>query len=368
VAYLSKKIEQAYILWFESSNQWVKFDDQQWFVFGLFKKNLRKDEAIKKFAKKFSLPKSIAVEIVDSLFNSIDFLLNPSFSLPNFTNTPSEAFTHILAKNKVRIYSYQNKSFSITYGSAYLEQYIHLPFANLEVNHSDTVKLFVDVFPFAKNYTLRIGGEGGKCLTAEEPGQIKRLLYIELANFFYSKSENDWLTFIHGSALSLGNRSLVISATGGSGKSTMAALLQLEGFNFVSDDFVPIGAKTKKLYPFPAAICLKNDSIPLLVSKGLEVNRNLGKSAFVKMQQNNVIPTKAKAFVFIEYRKNADFVFERMSILEAISEFLQETWVGNDLRRAKSFINWFAKQRFFKLIYSDSENAVKALRELMESP
>ncbi|PKP39714.1 MAG: hypothetical protein CVT98_00765, partial [Bacteroidetes bacterium HGW-Bacteroidetes-15] len=269
MAYLVKRIEQAHVLWFEPSNQWVQLNDQQWFIFSQFTKKISKEEVIKKYCRRFSLPTDQALFLVDNLFDSIPKLLNPDFELPNFTRNSEDALKHTLPKSKSRIYSFNNKSFKITYDSPFLEQYIHLPLAHLATDTDKIKPLEIEVFSLKNKYALRIGSTNKRCLVAHEPGQIKRLLYIELANYFFDKREDDWMTFIHGSALRKNDQVLVLTSEGGSGKSTMAGLLQLNGFDYFSDDFIPVETKGLKAFPFPAALCIKNDAISILESSGL---------------------------------------------------------------------------------------------------
>jgi hypothetical protein len=369
VAYLVKRIEQAHVLWFEPSNQWAQLNGQQWFIFSQFIKKTPKEEVVKKSCRRFSLPAEQALLLVDNLFDSIPKLLNPDFDLPNFTHNTKEALKHTLPKSKTRSYCYSNKKFKISYGSPFLEQYIHLPLAHLESDFGKDSFLKIDVYSFENRYALRVNGVTGKCLVADEPGQIKRLIYIELANYFFDKCEDDWMTFIHGSALRKNDKLLVLTSEGGSGKSTMAGLLQLHGFDYFSDDFIPVDIKSLKAFPFPAALCIKNNAISLLESKGLGFNIKTAKqTAYADFKTGGFLKSTAAVnnVVFIKYAKGSELSFEPISTLDALSLFLQEAWVGNDMKRARKFINWFTKLKFFKLEFSNSEKAIQVLSNLMK--
>ncbi len=369
MAYLAKKIEQAHVVWFEASNQWVQFDEPQWLIFCFYTKGLSQEAALKKLCKRHSLSEKDAKVTLETFYSSVSKLFEPDFDLPSFKANTQRAAVHILEKKKKHNYQYNNKSFSITYGSAFLESYIHLPLAHLESSDTLEVALTLEVFPFENSYILRVNGMTKNCLSAEEPGQVKRLLYIELVNFFYNKQSSDWLSFLHASALKKNNEALILTATGGSGKSSLAGLLQLDGFEFLSDDFVPIDCKNKKSYPFPAALCVKNDAIALLESKGLAFTLNPAKKTAYARSTQMHIQTKAckmSKVVFVKYNPHVDFVFEPLSTLDALYLFLQEAWVGNDMKRAKKFINWFSKLSFYKLEYGNNYKAIEVLTKLMD--
>ncbi len=369
MAYLVKEIEQAHILWFEASNQWVQFDEQQWLIFCLFEKRLSLKDAAKEISQKLSVPEEQAIATVENIYQSLDKLFNPDFELPDFTRNTREASLYTLPKKKQRSYSYQSKNFIMVYGSPFLEQYIHLPLAHLEVDTADENAFTLEVFPYEDRYAIRINGTEGKCLSAEEPGQIKRLLYIELSNYLYQKDENSWLAFIHGSALRKNDEIIVLTSTGGSGKSTMAGFLILNGFDFFSDDYVPVEAQSKNAYPFPAALCVKNDAIQLLCSKGLKIQTTTsGKMGYARQMQKDIkaLPGKIKNVVFIKYCREKEIIFKPISKLEALGLFLEEAWVGNDLKRAEQFMDWFTGLKFYRLEYGNSEKAIEALGKLMD--
>jgi hypothetical protein len=369
VAYLAKKIEQAHVVWFEAINQWVQFDEQQWLIFCFYKKGLSQKSATKKYCTKYSLPEVDAKSIIENFYTSVSNLFNPPFEKPNFTLNSQGASIHIPEKTKTQSYRHCNKTFGITYGSAFLENYIHLPLAHLETDENSRPSLRLEVFPIEGRFILRINGVGGRCLSAEEPGQIKRLLYIELVNFFYNKQSSDWLSFAHASALRRNDQAILLTASGGSGKSTLAGLLQLNGFEFLSDDFVPIDSISKKAFPFPAALCVKNNAIKLLEDKGMEFTANPTKSTAYAKPLHNWAQAKAckmSKVVFLKYNPQVELVFETLPTLDALYIFLQEAWVGDDMKRAKKFINWFSKLSFYKLEYGNNNKAIEVLTKLTD--
>ena len=369
MAYIVKRIGQAYILWIEASNQWVQFDELQWLIFCFYEKGIAQGTAVAQVASRFSMAEEKAKSMVESIYQSLDTLFNPTFYLPNFSLNAEKASGYVLKDKKTGFYRHLGKSFSITYGPPQLQRYIHWPLAHLETDTHDRCNFNLEVFPFEKRYALRINGPGGECRLADESGQIKRLLYLELTNYLYDKNEDGWLSFVHGSALAKNDNVLILTSSEGSGKSTMAALLMLRGLTFLSDDYVPIESDSQRVYAFPAALSLKNDAIELMKGKGMVIQTfSQGKIGFAKHNPENqkVTHGKVKNIVFIKYCKEKELLFEKVSTLDALALFLNESWVGNDIKRAQQFIDWFSTLNFHRLEYGNNDKAIEALCSLVE--
>lgn len=66
------------------------------------------------------------------------------------------------------------------------------------------------------------------------------------------------LFFIHGAALSVSDRCVVISGASGSGKSSLAWFMCHNGFDYLSDELAPVDPTLLNVEPYPHALCLKN--------------------------------------------------------------------------------------------------------------
>ena len=369
MAYLVKQIENSRVVWFEKSNQWVRMDEPQWFIFLLYEKKTARQEAVEQFSNAYELSTEQAAEVVSNIYDSIDKLLNPDFSLPDFSRDAEEVNKIKLRESRTRHYSYGEKHFSITYGSPSLEAYIHLPFAHLETKPAGKKVFHLDVFPYCGRYALRVYSPKRRSMTADESPQIKRLMFVELASWLYDKTENDWMSFVHASAVQKENKVLLLSSASGSGKSTLAGLLMLRGFDLFSDDFVPVSAADTMLYPFPAALCIKNESVPMLESMGLTafVKSKTTPVAYVKPLKEKLTLNAAPAehFVFVNYKKGSGMKLEPLGIPEALELFHPEAWVGDSMERAEKFIEWFTELKFYRLEYNDNKLAVQAMETLL---
>ena len=70
--------------------------------------------------------------------------------------------------------------------------------------------------------------------------------------------------FLHGAAAGIDGKGVLLSATGGSGKSTTILGCLLEGFDYVSDDYLIMDCETGEAYPVYSCGILNTDSLERL--------------------------------------------------------------------------------------------------------
>ena len=368
--YIFKKLGGAHVVWFEKSNQWVRLNEPQGFIFHWWEKGIPAKEAALQYQKAYHVSTEVAKKVVGNIYDSVQKLLEPDFPLPDLHLHAQEIAESHIPQSKTHHYRCGETSFSIRYGSATLEHYIHLPFSHLKVNAGGHESVLFEIFPFRDGFALRIPSVPDKCFFTDESPQIKYQLFVELASLLYGKSRQSWLSYIHASAVKKGEEVLLLSSASGSGKSTMAALLLQNGFEFFSDDFVPLDMEQEKLWPFPAALSLKNDSIPLLEKEGMPMSLKSSsrKLAYIHLDVTNFVPAPLSAhkLVFIRYRKDAPLQFNEIAPEDALPLFYQEALVGDTLQKAAQFIDWFSRLRFYTLHYSNNDIAIQTLHHLTQ--
>lgn len=85
------------------------------------------------------------------------------------------------------------------------------------------------------------------------------------------------LYFVHGAVLEFRGKALMLVGASGSGKSTTTWALLHHGFRYLSDELAPVDLTTLEVYPYPHALCLKNEppvSYPLPL-KTIRTSRTL---------------------------------------------------------------------------------------------
>lgn len=197
---------------------------------------------------------------------------------------------------------------------------------------------------------------------------------LEILNVIYCKGEEDWMAVIHASAITDGKSTVIFTASPGSGKSTIAALLVQKGFSLVSDDLVPIERESKMVYPFPAAISVKEGSQDLLslyyptlkIQSEPEITRTNKLVRYIPIE-SEAIPAPAKAVIFIKYDPTIDFAMEKLPFTESLKLLLDETWTYPSFENAKEFIYWHDSVNCYRITYSDNDKAVSVITKLFNN-
>jgi hypothetical protein len=178
----------------------------------------------------------------------------------------------------------------------------------------------------------------------------------------------------HASAISNGREAVLFLAPSGGGKSTIAALMLANGYNILSDDFVPVSLNEPEIYSFPAGMSVKESSIPHLKEYFPELS-NLSITERSGLSKSGVyLPfpgkstgeknAKAIAAVFVKYDKSVVCRLKKHPNHEFMEQFLQESWIAYNPIAAGRFMEWFFKLEVYTLSYSDNKKAVAAIKRI----
>lgn len=373
-----KKTGDQYIVWFGESNQWVQLEEPAYFVYQQSSLGLDAPAISRKCCRRYGLPEKESLRFVQEVLASVagftrssPFVSDPvpGILVPdNFPFTPAVKHTYCMNGQPVEI----------AFESILLGYYFHPFLAHLETTPAKDPGLYLAVFRSEERFVLRSSARASKCLLFNDVYQLKRRLFIDIINTLYHREDGDWMSFVHASAVTNGEQTLLLSSASGSGKSTMAALLQSRGLQIVSDDFVPIDTRTKRAWPFPAAISIKKGTFPLLDSlKGIPEAvayeyRDLKNSGIrllpVEVKDKSWYrPHPVQGIVFLKYRKGASFRFSSLPVTDALKLFHEQACVFPTPKNARQFINWFLKLNCYRLEYDDTEKAVKKLTSLIHA-
>jgi len=78
---------------------------------------------------------------------------------------------------------------------------------------------------------------------------------------------------IHAATVEMDGQALILPGEPGSGKSTLTAGLLARGWSYLCDEFALIDPKTLIVAPFPRALCIKQQSFPIIARLGLPLHR-----------------------------------------------------------------------------------------------
>ena len=251
---LIKKLSSSRIVWFEPSNQWVHLEEPAWYVFQQLKNRRTIPEIAKKCAGRYGASYDESLRFVEEISAGLDGFQKPLRSAHEESISPETANSLSFTPLCKRYYLINKKIISICFDSRLSEYYIHPPVAHLEISPSGKADAIFEVFSHMNHQILRRQGYPAITYVSDDFNRLKKNLFIEIVSLIYNKKNDNWMSFVHAAGITNGVQTILLSSASGSGKSTMAALLQSKGVQMVSDDFVPLDARTKRAFPFTAAI------------------------------------------------------------------------------------------------------------------
>ena len=419
-----KKIGSSHVIWFPESNRWMEFREPAWFIYEKIENGEDEQSLEVQLVQRYGLPHREALRFLREVINGINLAVRPisGHEPGRGDETECTGLDGLAARAQNRRYVTHHylineKHITISYGTPFLEYYIHRPLAHLETGgqqaESLSIRLYEEVTGDVTSesnmtgskatsgkaegsgptgsYYLQVeapaAGGSSRRFRFEESGLLKHRLYTVITSHIYGIPEEGWMSFIHASAVTNGREAALLPSASGSGKSTIAALLQLPAgksssgshgeLYFMSDDFVAVAAESSKAYPFPAAITVKKGSFDVIApyydtarDADAGYRRSTGSNVrYLRPRFHEKNPYGAqpvKNIIFIKHTPGVTFRLSKLDTLSALAAFHQEAWVSQNPGHARGFIDWFVTVDCHRLEYDDSGKAVQVIRNLFE--
>jgi hypothetical protein len=186
----------------------------------------------------------------------------------------------------------------------------------------------------------------------------------------------EWFALIHGAALARDGSGVALLGSSGSGKSTLGAALMREGFDFLSDDIVPLAAPDAAIVPWPLPLSLKPGSIDVLLPRIPELEsapryRTKGVEARTltpPQQAWDLEPVGLNILLFPRFVEGAAPQFRKLSPFEALERLLTDrVWLGDPIteERATAFLAWLERTPAHALVYGTLDDALGLVEGVM---
>lgn len=186
------------------------------------------------------------------------------------------------------------------------------------------------------------------------------------------------IAIFHASAVSLGNKAVLMPASGGSGKSTLAAYLMHRGFEYINDDAVSLLAKSLQLLPVPVGLSIKSGSWPVLepIFPQLLQSRVFGstekKTKYLAPLNHQVRNTPVSCQLLLMPQYQAACSTCQLNEVSRITAF--ETLMRSGCTLGQSckadaiavLLDWLSDVTCYTLAYSSLPDAEKAITYLLE--
>jgi hypothetical protein len=195
-------------------------------------------------------------------------------------------------------------------------------------------------------------------------------VYQQIIETLHSKET--WSAFIHAAAVSKNEKAIILAAKSGSGKSTLTAMLVNAGYDYQSDDMVPVTFNTHNIAPFPLPITVKPGAAKVLANLFKEINakeKTVTQHIICKQSFRSTLP-HAKALVFPKFVRNAETVFETVSVAKALTLLFEDRihfGYPANVERIQDFVGWLSSVPRKTLVYSNFYEAEKCLSSLIQN-
>lgn len=375
ILFVKNKIGKSYLVWFQNSNLYFYFEEPAWFVFSKIVRWHKSETIAAEFSNRYGWQYEESLKFVLDIRQKVNELNQSVKRRKYVVKSADKISNHVYSPYSSRYYDMQNRVIKFSYETLWLEKYIH-PL----INHLETVDQFKDtvhfeLFTYNNRVVFKVDNIFKGSWKKSESGYTKGRIFVELINVLHNKTDADWLMSVHASAVSDGRKTILFSASPGSGKTTFAALLQTHGYHVISDDFVPIEQSSFKAYPFPVAMSVKEGSMELLTShypeleeKTLTIINSKKKVKYLPVDtkmMKMIFPVND--FVFLKYDNSVDFSMEKIEPVDAIKILLQEAWIPPSPENVAVFLKKIVKVSFYNLKYSNNPKAIEAINQLFRN-
>jgi len=186
------------------------------------------------------------------------------------------------------------------------------------------------------------------------------------------ESSRDWLVALHAGGVQAGDKAIILSGKGGSGKSTLTVALTHKFKTYLSDELIVISRHNHLVWSVPTAPCLKEGSwrattevYPML--DRVEPMKRLDRYVkFLPVTNNISMPANTKTdnaiLIFPTFQKNCPATINSLSIGEAIDSLIVSGGLFGEFRNKADFCDfakWLGRLDCYKIQYSSTKQGLK---------
>ncbi|WP_066221527.1 hypothetical protein [Formosa haliotis] len=358
----TQSVSESIILWFETSNQYTVVANGLFHLIQIYFNSESKNQCIKRISQKLSN----STEEAEPIFDDLDqFIKDQNKTLEHEVIEDLVGFTNT-QRHMSRYYSILDQTVKVYFQSELLLNYIHPQLVHLEISDSNVHLHEFDIYEDDRAIKLYRDERFVKSFPKAGFHFLQGKFAMELICALYNKKEHDWIGMFHASTVSNTKEAVMIIGTSGSGKSTLTSLLANSGLDLVADDTTPILRDDLNTYYYPAGISVKQGAFNALE----QIVPN-----FDKLKENHLykykgtikyVPTKrpiktnlpCKTIVLVKYKKNSETILEPCPATEALEILIPDSWISPHPENAKAFLEWISTVTFYKLTYSNNQEAI----------
>lgn len=375
IQFIRKKISASQLIWLKNSNNFILLEEPAWFVFRRIIKRYKTETIAVAFSKRYDISMEDSLKFVTDIRTGMLHMNKPNSNLLRRTEFPKELNQYQLMPFSDHYYRFGDSVIHFSFETRLLEYYIHPLISHQETNETSENAATFELFTSGERVVFRINGVVEGVWGKDESHLVKGLIFVKLVNAIYGRKDDFWLMTVHASAVTNRQKTILITAAAGSGKTTMSALLQNAGYYLVSDDFVPVN-RHSLAFPLPIAMSVKQGSIDLLSP----IFPSLAEKPLTRISWEKIVryhfpdeqPEFSNAsypvseFVFIKYDPSVDFEWHQLDVVNGIKLLLEQAWISPAEGIAPCLFNLLDQWSFYQLTYSNNEKAISAISNLFE--
>ena len=370
------EVDDALAVWFKPSQSFLILEEPAFFVLDLYLNGTSFQDIVQQFCEKYHHKQNEVIPFVKDLIFEFNKLLREpktKSQISDSINPPKIGFKDYFS---IRYYKIGELKLKISYGDKGIEFIIHPLISHFEIFKEPQKFKSYQIYKREDLFIFQVNNKITDRFHDSETGYLKAAFLLSLLSELHHVKPEHWMMSLHASAVSHGESALLFSAAAGSGKSTFAALLNANGYNILSDDFLAMNIKNKKIYQLPVAATIKSGAYPILLPYFPELEKLSLEKAYtgkhvrylpLKGNLNSETGFSANKLVFINYQKGQSFSFKKVSKRKAFQTLLEETWVNPLPNHVKEFFNWFKETQFFEMNYSEFPDALEKVNKLIKA-
>lgn len=361
--------KDTYVVWLSGINRYLQLKEPAFRVFEQWAKGKVNSDIAKLCSVQYFLPEDESQRFVDEITSQVQslFEVNPPGSRikteeNNFPLNPEYLSTHT--------YQIGNHFFSFVYRNEYLKDLFHPLFRHLETDPAQSGSTLFELFNEGEQDGYRIDQSDAVFFPVSEIDGYQGAVFMEILNAIHHMKSTDWMGILHASAITDGKSAIIFTAPSGSGKSSIALLMMVNGFRILSDDFVPVAMTEPEIYHFPAGISVKKTAVTFLkeylphLSSGIN---NENEFYLPPAGETGILASvKTKAIVFINYDPSTKYELKKELNLEVMNNLIRQSWISGIPEAAEKFLAWYFNLPVYTLRYSDNSKAVEGMRVIFD--
>ncbi|KOH44640.1 phosphoenolpyruvate carboxykinase (ATP) [Sunxiuqinia dokdonensis] len=374
IPYVKRKIGPRYLVWFQNSNLYFQLEEPAWFAFQKIARGQQAEAIAPKLELRYGWTPEESLTFVNDIGLRVEEMNRPvagdADPKPGFDAAAQHVFTSYSSYH----YRLGSRVIRFFYETSWLERYVHPLISHLETDGNEGEDFLFELFSFQNQVVFRFENQVKGMWGKDESHLVKGMIFLELINVLHHKKKEDWLMTVHASAITNGHKTILFSAAPGSGKTTLAALLQARGYHLISDDFVPFDKYTMNAYPFPIAMSVKEGAMEVLAShypdlagkqlRHVAPNKKVRYLPIENDLMQLVFPVQE--IVFVKYNPAIDFQLDKLDFFEALRLLLEQVWVPPTPANVEILFERVENLRFYQLNYSDNSKALEAIKEMFD--